>query len=1243
MALTIDQLNIQITANSNKATRALSSLIQKLEQLKASLNGTTVSNITISNSFNKTTNSVNKTDTAVKKADSSVKKYNKTSDTASKSTASFTDKLAMNISKWRTLFGVFQSAANVMASWFNESNDYIETLNLFNVTMGDAADQASDFAEKVQDLMGIDIAEWMEYQGKFKQLSSGFGVASESANIMSQNLTQLSYDMASFFNTDVETAFDKLSSAMAGQVKGLREFGIDVTVASLQEYALSKGIEKTVRSMSQGEKALLRYNYIMEKSINMQGDMARTIITPANALRILDAQLTQLKRALGNIVSALVVNVIPYVQAFVQLITEAAQKLALFFGFKIQEIDYSGLGSGFVDETEDAEESLEGASDTLKKIKKQLMGFDEINLLSNPDADSAAGGAGGGGGVLDVEPLEYDFLKGLDTGKAEEIYNTIKRMLSPLKKIWNYLDDYEDTITTVLGILATFGIIKWLKNIKTAILGTKLSEYFLAGFSSIKAAGGTFFQSMKGGFDGIRNSLTGIQKAAIVAVAGIIELVAVKDSVKALALGCEDVGAKIVTIGVVVAAAATAMYVALGPAGLALAAVVAFSGAIWGVTEANEELRKKMVEEAFYNGVGTDIAELGNAFALLTETITSTNQPILDNKEKIETAKKSIDDTAKSIETLSWKYEHDLIPKEEYITAVTDAFSGLSDNVKIVMDAIYENVMYALSTSLGEAVTAAGGSVDEYLKLLGKIKQDGDTLYSQLVEDQKSLTEQFDNGDISGEEYARRLAEISEKMKSLTGETSAVEEFTNKVTGLKDALNWGEDEGARKELFTSIQDNAVGAKTSINDSCDEIKKNLETMKLWTTDSEAILAIDQLLLGNEESRKNQLAEVDKAVNDVYTQLQNDLIAKTNDVADAAKKEWDSMGGWARFWSGSSTESEYVREAIKTYQEDFVDPISSEIQDSIKRLGTKGETWASDAMTGIIKEAFVYTPQKDSMPIYAYSKDLSEAVKSAMREVDLESSMKTLGVDAISGYVSGIDSKTGTLTKKVTESINAGLKFAQIAQDSHSPSKEYKKLGVDAIDGYVEGVEEGFPDISKAFTDGFKTVFDGITKQASSIFSVDKWTGYARNITTALSNIKMPKLSNIGLSVTLDTWVSSDKEKIYKALGLSGWPRLSWYTYAQGGFPTMGEMFIAREAGPELVGSIGKKTAVANNDQIVEGIYHGVYSAMMAANNGKNGGNITVNATLEMDGEVVGRKVIKYHNGVVMQTGESPLLV
>ena len=152
MALTIDELNIQIAADSSKASRALTSLIKKLEQLKSTLSGTAVSNITISNSFNKTTNAIQKTEAATNK-------YNSTNQKTSKTTKSLSDRLAQNISKWRTLFGAFRSVAGMMAGWFQESNDYIETLNLFRVTMGDAADEAYAYAESVQALVGIDIAE----------------------------------------------------------------------------------------------------------------------------------------------------------------------------------------------------------------------------------------------------------------------------------------------------------------------------------------------------------------------------------------------------------------------------------------------------------------------------------------------------------------------------------------------------------------------------------------------------------------------------------------------------------------------------------------------------------------------------------------------------------------------------------------------------------------------------------------------------------------------------------------------------------------------------------------------------------------------------------------------------------------------------------------------------------------------------------------------------------------------------
>ena len=414
MALTIDELEIQIVAEATNATQTLDGLIGRLKTLRNQLNGIGSSGKTASKGLQAVSQSADK-------AQKNSKGFIVSLANGAKPMQSFTDKLARQISKTRTLYGAFKSLANIAASWFNESNDYIETLNLFNVTMGDGADAAYKYAENVQKLIGIDIAEWMQYQGVFKNLTAGFGVASEDANKMSQNLTQLSYDMASFFNTDVETAFDKLSSAMSGQVKGLREFGIDTTVASLQEYALAKGIDKSVRSMTQAEKSMLRYNYIMEKSIIMQGDMARTLITPANSLRILSAQFTQLKRALGNIISVVAVKFIPYVQAFVEILTDAANALANLFGFELPKIDYSGLGGGF----EDDEDSLDDISGKVKDIKKQLMGFDELNIISNPDSDSASGDSASGGG-LNMDLLEYDFLKGLDTGKLDEVKKKMK-------------------------------------------------------------------------------------------------------------------------------------------------------------------------------------------------------------------------------------------------------------------------------------------------------------------------------------------------------------------------------------------------------------------------------------------------------------------------------------------------------------------------------------------------------------------------------------------------------------------------------------------------------------------------------------------------------------------------------------------------------------------------------------------------------------------------------------------------
>ncbi|MBM6791481.1 hypothetical protein H7U40_14600 [Flavonifractor plautii] len=357
-------------------------------------------------------------------------------DSNSKAAKSF-GVLGTGISSTQAKFGiysvVFRQIARTASDWVKESNDYVENLNLFTVAMGDAAESALEYAEAVKEAVGIDPSEWIRNQGVFKQITGGFGVMEEKANLMSKNLTQLGYDISSFYNISIEEAMEKLQSGIAGEIEPLRRLGYAIDVATLQEVAYAHGIEQSVNTMNQAQKSQLRYLAIMEQSGNVMGDMARTVQTPANALRILNQQITQLTRALGNLLIPFLQQIIPYVQAFVEVITDAIQALALLVGFELPEIDYSGL-DGVTSGATDAEDAIEGATGAAKEMKKALLGIDELTILE-PTASGGGGGSGGGiGGDLGLDLPEYDFLAGLEE-QASKIKEQMESILGPILSI----------------------------------------------------------------------------------------------------------------------------------------------------------------------------------------------------------------------------------------------------------------------------------------------------------------------------------------------------------------------------------------------------------------------------------------------------------------------------------------------------------------------------------------------------------------------------------------------------------------------------------------------------------------------------------------------------------------------------------------------------------------------------------------------------------------------------------------
>lgn len=354
--------------------------------------------------------------------------------------ATITAKAVAFLKQWRTVYELIQL-----------SNKYVEDFNLFTVSLGEYADAAQEYAEKVSDIMGIDPAAWMRNQGVFNTIIKGFGVASDRAYTMSQQLTQLGYDISSFYNIDVEEAMTKLTSGISGELEPLRRLGYDLSVARLEQEklnvtfpateeglsdltialddatlaqeALNRGITKSVADMTQAEKAQLRYFAIMTQVTDAQGDMSRTLETPANQLRILSAQFNMAGREIGNIFIPALNAMLPYAIAATRAVRELASYLASLAGYKFPEIDWDS--SNTVAQIEDVEDAWDGASAKAKEFKKFLLGIDELNIIPSTNASGRGYGDDMSAGWEDFELPTYDFIGDATNNRVNEIYQKI--------------------------------------------------------------------------------------------------------------------------------------------------------------------------------------------------------------------------------------------------------------------------------------------------------------------------------------------------------------------------------------------------------------------------------------------------------------------------------------------------------------------------------------------------------------------------------------------------------------------------------------------------------------------------------------------------------------------------------------------------------------------------------------------------------------------------------------------------
>lgn len=395
----------------------------------------------------------------------STEQYNGTVRRATASTNAWNSAL-----KAISFVAIYRAAAKLLGIAITKSSQYTEDLNLFTVSMGEYAEEAYNYAQKVSEVMGIDPAEWMRNQGVFNTIISGFGVAGDKAAFMSKNLTQLGYDLASFYNLDFASAMQKVQSGIAGELEPMRRLGYDLSVARLEQERLNLGIDKSVSSMTQAEKSQLRYYAMMTQVTQVQGDMARTLEQPANMLRVLKAQFEQCARAIGNLFIPILVKVLPFAIAVANALREIITAIAGLFGVTLQAPDWGDSFGGATAGSGAIADNMDSAAGSAKELKRYLAGFDELNVLPDQNQGGSGIGAGIGGGDLGLDLPGYDFLKNAVTTQIDEW----KKKLEPLVSF------VKDNLKEILGLIATIGI---------ALLAWKLSNDFLNGIMALKTLG----------------------------------------------------------------------------------------------------------------------------------------------------------------------------------------------------------------------------------------------------------------------------------------------------------------------------------------------------------------------------------------------------------------------------------------------------------------------------------------------------------------------------------------------------------------------------------------------------------------------------------------------------------------------------------------------------------------------------------------------------------------------------------
>lgn len=1179
-----------------KITDALDPLASKIE--------------TVGNSFAKLPTNIQKviaaTDGATKSSSKSAKSY-----------LSLSNQLNGFIRSAAKLVSL-KAIATYLGNAAEKFNSYYEAANLFGVSMKGLTGEANTFINKMETLLGIDPTEAMNNMATIQSLTTSFGLASDKAYVLSKNLTQLGYDLASLKNIPVAESFTKIQAAISGELEPIRRLGVDISNARLQQELLNLGYSQSVSTLSQADKAVLRYIAIMKQTTDAQGDFARTLSSPANMIRILQAQLNSLARAVGSLLYPALKSILPPLIAAVELVKELVTGIASLMGVKVEFPDFSSASDAVGGVTDAMDNTTKATGKAAKAFKNYIMGFDELNVIQKDNGSSGGSGSGSGaaGNILgDVDLSGYDMFKRYNEEFVKQI-DSIKEKIRGMLPI----------IGAVTAALALWKLTTFIADLVDAIKKIGILKGMVAGGILI---GLGFFLMFDGIKKAIQDKLNAINFAEI--LVGAITFVG----------GAALLGSKIaefITTSFADSAVAKAITAAGGKMGGALVGAVV-AGVVAGVA-------------MFVTGV----------YDALTNGLNILNGLLIPAGSTMAGAA-----VGAIIGSLGG-------PITAGIGAIIGLIVGGLTDAGIAIYQNWDKITVALDKASADLKQWFVGVGVWWDKKWQGFKTNWDKSWNSLVDTLKELPQKFLN---YGKNIVQGLIDginkgIESAKKSVGGLAKAILDKFTTDTGINSPSKVFKGYGGYiveglANGISAAKDLAVNAIQSVSDAVKAIGSQLADENYGLGNGSISLSIDasgKSMMETANALKRSVRTTNDSFGGWFKKMKTDLGDFTEGINAVTKAGKDISNGFKSSIDALTAASK----SILNTHDGFVSAVSdirSFVKKSVAEIENEYQYNGFFGAAGLaIQKAFegVYLVfDKVSTAI----KNVSDTIDSVKNVITTFNNLKTK-VGEVIDQVPALKQAYGGLKSFFSDLFDKDSGIGKFFSDSwdsilKSTKRFLNQLGIDFSDAWESlGIKKGVKTLTDFIFKAFDTNWGDILKsglnflkQFGSNLGIGSGNGSGGSSGSGSGSssggdaLKWGKtLLNGGIAI-FKAFTGDIPGAILSALGavgnvagdIFGWVGdavggvVDWvgdavggvvdffkgiFGFASGGFPDAGQLFIAREAGAEMVGSLGGHAAVANNDQIVEGIREGVEAAMERQNQLLRRQNELLQALLEKEG-------------------------